>query len=86
MIDRGRTLLSNGSLVIGYFRFGTDTPTGSVFEGGLKDNKVDSVDDICKHIDFNSKLQGHKTYTKAICTAKMLRRSHFCTQWLPLVR
>ena len=56
MIDRGRTLLSNGSLVIGYFRFGTERPTGSVFGGGSKDNKVDSVDDICKHIDFNSKL------------------------------
>ena len=36
--------------MIGYFRFGTERPTGSVFEGGPKDNKVDSVDDICKHI------------------------------------
>ena len=54
--------------MIGYFRFGTERPTGSVFEGGSKDNKVDSVDDICKQIDFNSKLQDLKTYTKAICT------------------
>ena len=35
--------------MIGYFRFGTEGPTGGVLEGGSKDNKVDSVDDICKH-------------------------------------
>ena len=59
MIDRGRTLLSNDSLVIGYFRFGTERPTGSVLEGGSKDNKVDSVDDICKH----RLIQSFKTTT-----------------------
>ena len=72
--------------MIGYFRFGTERPTGSVFEGGPKDNKVDSVDDICKHIDFNSKLQDLKTYSKTICTAEILRHSHFCSLWLQMVR
>ena len=72
--------------MIGYLRFGTERPTGSVFEGGSKDNKVDSVDDICKHIDFNSKLQDLKTYSKTICTAEILRHSHFCSLWLQMVR